>query len=252
MVGSRPTRPSRRSPPRRRRTTTAGDRRAPTTAPGESGRGQCTTTTPSPWALRQRVGETDQRRAAPAARRPDDEDVLAVGHLELRRAERGEVDADRQRRDAAHDGSTPAATPRRRRRRGRRSPAGRLRRRRRQRAGGTGRTASWASSRRRRRRCGPGSPAARRGARTPSAAHSIGSSTWNSHRCGSAASAAWATPPGRSTVATVWIPAATPSVRTREQAAVFVAVGGRRHGGEQRAEPVDGQDDRPTRHRWRR
>ena len=52
-------------------------------------------------------------------------------------------------------------------------------------------------------------------ARMPRLAHSIGSSTWNNQRCGSAANAVCVTAPGRSIVATVWIPAAAPSVSTR-------------------------------------
>ena len=163
--------------------------------------------------------ETDQRRAATAACRPDDEYVFAVGHLETDRRQRGEVDADRQRR-------RPVAVGGQRERSGidvvteradrHRRIAGRL--------GwparcGSGSTASCASRRASVSRTRPGIGGGTAAARTPRVAHSIGSSTWNSQRCVSAANAAWGTPPGRSRVATVWIPAATPSVSTRSNRA---------------------------------
>ena len=185
---------------------------------GEFVRGQCSTTTPSRVRIAPAGDETDQRRAATAPRRTDDEDVFAVGHLETGRRQRGEVDADRQRRrpvtvggQRERPGVDVVAERADRHRRLAAAAAGP--------AGGSGSTASCASRRASVSTTRPGIGGGTAAARTPSAAHSIGSSTWNSQRWVSAANAAWATPPGRSSVATVWIPAATPSASTRSSRA---------------------------------
>ena len=176
-------RPRRRSTARRRRH--AGRRRS-TPAPMSAAaidRGQCSTTMPSGWALRQ-PATTDQRRAATTARRPDDEDVLAIGHLQARRATSvanstpidGAVtpswsDAGASGVDVvAEDADRPGAAPWRRRGppRGQRQH-GQLR---------LERRSDDDDPTRDGRRHGRGTDAER--------AHSTGSSTWNSHRCVSA------------------------------------------------------------------
>ena len=163
--------------------------------------------------------EADQRRAATTACRTGDEDVFAVGHLEPDRRQRGEVDADRQRRRSVAVGGRRQRTGvdvvaeradrhrwidgRRGWRAGRQRQHGELRL-----EAASGEQDATRDRRRHRRRRG------RRGRRTRS----------GRRRGTASAASAPPTPRGPRRRAArawrrVWIPAATPSVRTRSNRA---------------------------------